>query len=342
MTEGRDDPAVAVRKLIPGVLAGERRAVAGFFNLLEDRRPGPMRAAAEGLDELYRRSAGRGHLLGVTGPPGAGKSSLISRLIRSARADGRSVGVLAVDPSSVVSHGALLGDRIRFEYDTADDGVFVRSMANRGDTGGVSDRAYGGSIALRAAFDLVLIETVGVGQSESEITSLADTTLLVIQPGSGDMLQFIKAGIMEAPDLMVVNKSDHPQARRAWNDLRAATDHTDLTPEEGAGWRVPVLLASARTGEGIGAILESAAAHREHLAARGGLESARVRHAAAWVWRTLLRLYGERGTSGLNGTDEILARLSQDGTPGPFSLLEAICGELDTPAHSKPDRQEGT
>lgn len=306
---------------VKDVRAGDKRAVARLFNLLEDRRPEMVRECFALLDELYAASIEDSHVVGITGPPGAGKSCLISRLISAARKRGKTVGVIAIDPSSRRSSGAILGDRIRYEYDVSDSGVFVRSMANRGDLGGVSDRTFAGSIVLRAAFDLVLVETVGVGQAESDVMDLADTTLFVIQPGSGDMLQFLKAGIMEEPDLMVVNKSDQPQARRTLNDVRSAL-HTARS--DGTTWESEALMASAIEGTGIEEILDEAARHREHLTATGEFCKRRQRHARRWMVRNLERLYGARGIETMGGAPKLGETYLPDAKTGPFRALDRL------------------
>lgn len=306
---------------VEDVRSGKKRAVARLFNLLEDRRPEKIRECFAILDELYAASIGDSHVLGITGPPGAGKSCLISRLISEARQRGKTVGVIAIDPSSRRSSGAILGDRIRYEYDATDPGIFVRSMANRGDLGGISDRTFAGSVVLRAAFDLVLVETVGVGQAESDVMDLADTTLFVIQPGSGDMLQFLKAGIMEEPDLMVVNKSDQPQARRTFNDVRSAL-HTARS--DAAAWAPEALMSSATEGTGITEILDEAARHREHLVGTGEFLKRRQRHARHWMVRNLERLYGSRGVETMGGSERLGEACLPDPETGPFMALERL------------------
>src|SRR5881409_895068 len=205
---------------------GDLSAAPAVLNLVENRTPAAREAVGELLRGVSPAALGgeaRGHVVGVTGPPGAGKSTLLSELVAAWRRCGRSVAVLAVDPSSKVSGGALLGDRARIAYDPGDRGVFIRSTAAGGRLGGLAPSTRAAAQALAAAFDVVVIETVGVGQSETDVAEAADTVAVAVQPGSGDALQFLKAGIMEIPDLLVITKADlGAVARRAEHDLRAA------------------------------------------------------------------------------------------------------------------------
>lgn len=313
-------------ELIEGVLAGRKLDVAKFFNLIEDRRPEQAAAAAKLLDQLYLHSLSKSHTIGITGPPGAGKSCLVSRLIRAYRAAGKTVGVIAIDPSSKTSRGALLGDRVRFDYDVNDAGVFVRSMANRAEAGGVSDRTFAGIVTLRAAYDVVLVETVGIGQTESDIAGLVDTTVLIVQPGSGDVLQFLKAGIMEEPHILAVNKADlGTPARRAYNDLRAAMEHGE---HDASRWQPRVLLCSAQTGEGIEELIDSAAGHYQHLSPN--LRNIRLDQAAVWILQALCHLYGVRGVDRFGAQEKIAKRLSRNQDRGPFETLDEFAEELDS------------
>src|SRR5256885_2879190 len=201
--------------------AGDRSAGPAVLNAIEDRSPGGRERARALLAEVG--AADGAHLVGVTGPPGAGKSSLLSALVSAWRAAGRTVAVLAVDPSSKRSGGSLLGDRARIEHDPRDNGVLIRSTAAGGRLGGLAAPTRDAAFALAAAFDVVVVETVGVGQSETEVEELCDTTVVIVQPASGDTLQFLKAGIMEVPDVLVVTKADLGDvALRAQRDLRAA------------------------------------------------------------------------------------------------------------------------
>ncbi len=237
------------------VLRGERRAVARALNAVEGRCD---RLQLEPLWQAIARheaaGAMRGLTLGLTGPPGVGKSTLAGRLVAAWRAHGLTVGVLCIDPSSRQSGGALLGDRLRMRLDDRDDGVFVRSLAARERLGGLADAAWDAAIVMRAAFDRVLVETVGVGQSETDVARLADLTAVVVQPASGDVLQFLKAGLMEVFDLLVVNKSDLGlAAEKAVSDLRTALrvigrrdiDVAAVSAETGAG--IEHLVASIET-----------------------------------------------------------------------------------------------
>ncbi|HKJ61129.1 MAG TPA: GTP-binding protein, partial [Hyphomicrobiales bacterium] len=232
--------------------------------------------------------AGRAHVIGLTGPPGVGKSTLINALLKRWRRDGISVGVIAVDPSSTRSQGALLGDRVRMRTDPEDEGVFVRSLASRGRLGGLADVAFPSIVLMRAVFDRVIVETVGVGQSEAEIKSVADTVVMCVQPGSGDSLQFMKAGIMEIPDIAVVTKADSgPAARRALSELEGALSLA-------SGESVPCYLVSSATGEGFDGLLDTLKQRSEMLKG-DAFESRRHKQAEDWLVSAVRQRYGEAG-----------------------------------------------
>jgi LAO/AO transport system kinase len=285
---------------------GDRTAAPAALNLIEDRSPAGREAAAALLAEVSPGALGReapAHLVGVTGPPGAGKSALLSALLARWRAAGRTVAVLAVDPSSKRSGGSLLGDRARIDHDPADDGVIIRSTAAAGRLGGLAAPTRTAAQALAAAFDVVVVETVGVGQSETEVEELCDTVVVVVQPGSGDTLQFLKAGIMEVPDMLVVTKADLGDvAGRARRDLEGAL--SSLGEAE-----TPVLsVSSVHPPEGIDELVTAIDEHR------AGLDVAQSRAGA----RRLTALsdfgaeHGERGLRALGGrlsAERMLAEL---------------------------------
>jgi len=270
---GRSPAASAVaRALVERALAGERRALARLLSLLEARGP----EAATALRALYPR-AGAAHVVGLTGPPGSGKSTLVAALAREFRRRGARVGILAVDPTSPYSGGALLGDRVRMTDLAADDGVFVRSVATRGAVGGLAAATLALAAALDAAgYSRILIETVGVGQDEVAVARLAHTTVVVSVPGLGDEVQALKAGLLETADLLVVNKADRPEAERTVAELRLL--QSLAAP---AAWQPPVLATVATRGDGVAAVVDAVEAHREYLAAseagpRRALERARA------------------------------------------------------------------
>lgn len=300
------------------ILAGERPAVAAALNLLDDRRPTQRAQAAALLESLADTAAGR-PLIGVTGPPGVGKSSLAAGLIGVWRRRGLRVGVLAVDPSSPLTGGALLGDRLRMlsqEPDAVDD-VFIRSLASRGDQGGLAAEVWPMALVLLAAFDVVLIETVGVGQREIDVSRLADTTCFVVQPGSGDSVQFLKAGIMEVPHVLVVNKADlGATARKTLSDLRVTMGQR----VEADGWRIPVLAVSALQASGLDRLADTLADHHRWLAEQAVFVTRRRRSQAEWVIERLREEFGRFGIDRLGGE----ARLATDLTATAASALRQL------------------
>jgi LAO/AO transport system kinase len=267
-----DEPNLAQR-----LLAGDRRALARAITLVEDDSP----EGWELVKEVYPHT-GRAEVVGFTGPPGVGKSTLIGALTKARRAAGRTVGVLSIDPSSPFTHGALLGDRIRLSEHFLDRGVFIRSMANRGALGGLSEAALQAALLLDAAGrEDVFVETVGVGQAEIDIIDHADTIVLVLMPGSGDSIQALKAGVMEIPDVIVINKADHPLTDTMVREIRGVLSlaNLDRTPEEArASWRVPIIKAEATLGRGVEELVEALREHRAHILAAGQLEERRGRN----------------------------------------------------------------
>jgi LAO/AO transport system kinase len=251
------------------LLEGDRRALARAISLVENDDP-------EGwalVREIYPRT-GNARIVGFTGPPGVGKSTLIGRLIENARARDRQIAVLSIDPSSPFTKGALLGDRIRLADHFLDRGVFIRSMASRGSLGGLSEATLQAALLMDASGkDDVFLETVGVGQAEVDIIDHADTVVLVLMPGSGDSIQALKAGVMEIPDVIVVNKSDHPLTDTMVREIRGVLS---LGPQE--GWRVPILKTEASRGEGIEELAEKIGEHHAFIREQGTLAERRRRN----------------------------------------------------------------
>jgi LAO/AO transport system kinase len=256
-------------ELAEPLLAGDKRALARAISLVEDDDP-------EGwalVREIYPQT-GKAAIIGFTGPPGVGKSTLIGRLVAHARSHDRDVAVLSIDPSSPFTQGALLGDRIRLTEHFLDPGVFIRSMASRGSLGGLSEATLQAALLMDASGkDEVYLETVGVGQAEVDIIDHADTVVLALMPGSGDSIQALKAGVMEIPDVIVVNKADHPLTDTMVREIRGVLS---LGPK--TSWRVPIVRTQAATGEGVEELAERIAEHREHIEAEGTLEERRRRN----------------------------------------------------------------
>ena len=280
------------------VIAGDKRALARAISLVENRDAEGDRLVAE----LFPRT-GRARIVGVTGPPGVGKSTLIGALTAELRKADRDVGVLSIDPSSPFTQGAMLGDRIRLADHFLDPGVFIRSMATRGSLGGLAEAALQAALLMDASGkDDVLLETVGVGQGEVDVVDHADTIVLALMPGSGDSIQALKAGVMEIPDVIVVNKSEHPLADTMVREVRAVLS---LGPQ--GTWKVPVVRTEAAKGQGIAELLERIDAHRRHIEDTGSLDERRARNlraevlglAAVRLRRRLEERAGER--SGMGG-----------------------------------------
>jgi LAO/AO transport system kinase len=281
-SEAAGEAVALARRAVEG---GDRRALARLISWIENGSPG----VAEAVALLYRESS-RTYCLGITGAPGSGKSTLTDRLISALRERGQTVAVLAVDPSSPFSGGAVLGDRIRMSEHAGDLGVFIRSLANRGHLGGLSAAVPQVARALDAfGFDWTIVETVGVGQAEVEVAGETDTTVVVVTPGWGDHVQASKAGLLEIADVFVVNKADRPGAKATARDLRLELK----LAEAGGGWRPPIVLASSATGDGVDDVLAAAEEHRAHLEADGGLDSRRRARLLAEV-RALVREHALR------------------------------------------------
>jgi LAO/AO transport system kinase len=261
--------------LAEGVRAGDKRALARALSLVENSDP----MAYDLVRDIYP-DTGKAYAIGVTGPPGVGKSSLISALVSHVRELERTIGVVSVDPSSPFTQGALLGDRIRLADHFLDPDVFIRSMGTRGHLGGLAETTLQALLVLDAAGkDIVFLETVGAGQSDVEVIGIADTVLLALQPGSGDSVQALKAGIMEIPDVIAINKMDHPTAKTMLNEVR-----TILALNPDRGWKPPIVLTDATRGENVPALWEKIEDHRAYLEAENRLEERRRRNLAGEVF----------------------------------------------------------
>jgi LAO/AO transport system kinase len=295
---------------------GDRGAAPAALNVIEDRSPRGREQARALLDAAGTEP--RSHLVGLTGPPGAGKSSLLSALLPLWRGSGRSVAVLAVDPSSKVSGGSLLGDRVRIQHDPRDDGVLIRSTAAGTRLGGLAEPTRDAAQALSAAFDVVVVETVGVGQSETDVAELSDSVVVVVQPGSGDTLQFLKAGIMEVPDVLVVTKADMGDAAmRARRDLAAALRAV------GSRDTPVVAVSSLPPATGVDELVDALDAHRASL----DIDAARTRMRRLAALSAFAAEHGEGGLRAIGGRragEKLLAGEAADRTvPELIAALEA-------------------
>ncbi len=293
------------------LLAGDKRALARAISLVENGDP----AGAKLVAELYPQT-GSARIIGFTGPPGVGKSTMIGALVGQLRQRERRVAVLSIDPSSPFTRGALLGDRIRLSEHFLDEGVFIRSMASRGALGGLAEAALQAALVMDAAgFDDVLLETVGVGQAEIDIVDHADTVVLALMPGSGDSIQALKAGVMEIPDVIVVNKAEHPLTDTMVREVRTALS---LGPT--GDWKVPIIKTVASDGRGIPELLEAIEAHRAYVEESGTLELRRARNLRNEVL----------GLAAARMRRELERQISEDDTVG--ALLESVVRRETDPA----------
>lgn len=322
---------MAERSLAQRLLDGDRRALARAITLVEDDRP----EGWELVREVYPHT-GQAEVVGFTGPPGVGKSTLIGALTKARREAGRTVGVLSVDPSSPFTHGALLGDRIRLTEHFLDQGVFIRSMANRGALGGLSEAALQAALLLDAAGRQdVFVETVGVGQAEIDIIDHADTIVLVLMPGSGDSIQALKAGVMEIPDVIVINKADHPLTDTMVREIRGVLSlaNLDRSPEEVRGsWRVPIIKTEATQGRGVDQLVTALQEHRAHILAAGQLQERRRRNLRNEVLAIATARMRRRLEEDLRGDEEFQRLLGDvvdrrlDPASAAATLLERAAG----------------
>jgi LAO/AO transport system kinase len=323
-----------IEEVVDRILAGEVRAAARLMRELDDGRP----EAREVLKEIYRHS-GRAHIIGITGSPGVGKSTLTDRLIQYLRQKGKTVGVVAVDPTSPFSGGAILGDRIRMQRHALDEGVFIRSLATRGHFGGLTASARAVITVLDAmGKDYILVETVGVGQDEVEVAATAYTTIVVTVPGMGDDIQAIKAGILEVADILVINKADREGASRTYQELVQMLElqaHRKAT-----AWEAPVLLTQAKDNEGIEELMAAVRDHQEFLARDGGqalqlARDARVRQEFLELLREGVYRHLVKQLEGDGRLDRVLTDILTKQTD-PYSACEALVletlGPLKNPA----------
>jgi GTPase len=312
--------------LAQAVLQGSASAAARLISLLENRFDEAVPAL-----RLLHVHTGRAHVVGVTGPPGAGKSSLVNALIRALRAEGRHVGVIAIDPTSPFTGGAILGDRIRMQDHSTDPGVFIRSMATRGRLGGLAP-ATAGAVAVLDAYgcDVIFVETVGAGQAEVDIAGAADTVVLVTVPALGDAVQTLKAGIMEIGDIFVVNKADRGEAERTAAEIKTTLG---LAPDR-AGWRPPVILAVATQGQGVPDVLQAIGRHKATLADTGALLGRRQTR----YRREIIEIIEERllARAGGDQVDRLALGVAR-GEMDPYSAADALMtgGDIrDEPART--------
>jgi LAO/AO transport system kinase len=331
-----EEAAGRAAALTDAAIVGDRRALARLLTAIENRTP----VAEAALRRLYPM-AGRAHLVGITGPPGAGKSTLVASLIGELRAAGRPVAVIAVDPSSPITGGALLGDRVRMQAYAGDRDVFIRSMAARGHAGGLSATAGAAAAVMDAAgFETIFLETVGTGQSEVEVAAAADTTVVLEAPEMGDEVQAIKAGLLEVADLVVVNKGDRPGAQRTASQLRAmlsAAAPRDPSDDRPRPKRPDVLLTTASTGDGVPALLAALDRLRDAARAAGGTN--RLARAEHQVWAIVVERLRERlrAPGRWPATEATLAAVASHELD-PYAAADRL---LETLGHA-PGGSEGT
>lgn len=311
-----------VGALVAGAREGQARAVARLISMVEDGHPGLPEVAA-----AFAPQAGRAQVIGLTGAPGVGKSTTTNELVRALRAEGRRVGVLAVDPSSPFTGGAILGDRVRMQEHATDPGVFIRSMSSRGRLGGLAEATPQAVRVLEGAgCDAVLVETVGVGQAEVEVASLADTTLVLLAPGMGDAVQAVKAGILEVADVFVVNKADRPGADATYRDIQGMLG---LGERQAGQWRPQVVRAAAARAEGIGDVVAAIAKHRDWLVSSDQLRVRHERRAAAEVEAIALAALRARMGDLTRGTSlGALAAEVAGGKLDPYAAARALLDSL--------------
>ena len=313
------------KELAERIVAGDRRAVARAISLVEDGSPD-----LPALSEALYSKTGRAYTVGLTGSPGVGKSSLAEQLVRAARTRDRTVAVLAIDPTSPFTGGALLGDRLRMQAHATDPGVFIRSMATRGHLGGMALAAPEALRILDASGkDLIVVETVGVGQAEVEVATATDTTLVVVAPGWGDHVQVAKAGILEIADVFVVNKADKEGATEAARDLKGM-----LRMGPKLEWSPPIVQTSTVTGDGVEDLWQAIESHRAHLEDTGGLEAKRRNRVLEEVKSIVAFRLRERTAGLLAGRAEGLAQDLAERRVDPYAAADSL---MDGLAHTRAD-----
>lgn len=322
-----------LEELAKKLLNGDKRALARAITVVE----GGGLAAQNLVKLLYKRS-GTSHLIGVTGSPGVGKSTLVDALVREIRKQDKKVAVLAIDPSSPFTGGAILGDRIRMQDHTLDPNVYIRSMANRGHAGGVAMATYDSVRMLEAfGFDVVIIETVGVGQSELAIASAADTTILVLMPGSGDDIQAIKSGIMEIGDIFVVNKGDLPGANKSATEIIASLELAKLPTR----WRPPVLVAVSESGDGVEEIWQAAKDHKEFLDHSDLIAQRRINKIKAELSEIVAEIARNQLNDSMESSSSVkdlladIVDLKLDPRSAAYSILSSLNEETSCPPENK-------
>jgi LAO/AO transport system kinase len=303
------------------ILKGEKAAVAQALNLLEDKKPSSLAHRVKLVETLSLNAKPERHVIGITGPPGVGKSTLLSRIIPIYRDQKKSIGIITVDPSSKMSGGALLGDRTRISYDPKDTDIFIRSMAAGRHLGGLAWRTRQCLTLFESIYDRIIIETVGVGQSETEIEDVVDTVVCVVQPGSGDVLQFMKAGIMEIPHILVMNKADRKSlAEKSKNDLEAVAS---IASTDMAGWNLALSMTSALEGWGVDALVTAIEKHGFYLNERN-ISEKRRQNRIKWVHMIFRERFGSFGVDMLGGEKNILGLLKHTDIINPFEVVQTL------------------
>ncbi len=303
------------------ILKGEKTAVAQALNLLEDKKPSSLAHRVKLVETLSLNAKPERHVIGITGPPGVGKSTLLSRIIPIYRDQKKSIGIITVDPSSKMSGGALLGDRTRISYDPKDTDIFIRSMAAGRHLGGLAWRTRQCLTLFESIYDRIIIETVGVGQSETEIEDVVDTVVCVVQPGSGDVLQFMKAGIMEIPHILVMNKADRKSlAEKSKNDLEAVASIASTDME---GWNLALSMTSALEGWGLDALVTAIEKHGLYLNERN-ISEKRRQNRIKWVHMIFRERFGSFGVDMLGGEKNILGLLKHADIINPFEEVQTL------------------